>query len=83
MRQITVNLLAVICRVFLYGIGVRFTDHACKNGNYEDVVRIRYGYDYAGNRTYREGPVAKSHNKKFDEPHTLTTASPQSVPLAI
>ena len=36
-------------------------------GSNVDVDRIRYGYDRAGNRIWRENPVATSYNKEFDE----------------
>ena len=36
----------------------------------EDVVRIKHGYDRAGNRLYREDPVAASHGVDMDEAYT-------------
>jgi RHS repeat-associated protein len=36
-------------------------------GSNVDVDRIRYGYDRAGNRMWRENPVATSFSKEFDE----------------
>ena len=36
----------------------------------EDVVRIRHGYDRAGNRLYREDPVAAAHGVDMDEAYT-------------
>jgi RHS repeat-associated protein len=36
-------------------------------GTAEDVVRIRHGYDRAGNRLYREDPVALAHGVDMDE----------------
>jgi hypothetical protein len=36
-------------------------------GSNVDVDRIRYGYDRAGNRIWRENPVATSFSKEFDE----------------
>ena len=35
--------------------------------NDQDVERIRHGYDAAGNRLWREAPVAAALNKPFDE----------------
>jgi hypothetical protein len=32
-----------------------------------DAVRIKHGYDRAGNRLYREDPVAAANSKAFDE----------------
>jgi hypothetical protein len=39
-------------------------------GTAEDVVRIRHGYDRAGNRLYREDPVALAHSVDMDEAYT-------------
>ncbi len=42
----------------------------CRWYNYwtsTDAVRIKHGYDRAGNRLYREDPVAASYGKAFDE----------------
>ena len=36
-------------------------------GSNVDLDRIRYGYDRAGNRIWRENPVATSFSKEFDE----------------
>ena len=36
-------------------------------GSSTDVVRIQHGYDRAGNRLWREDPVAASYSKDFDE----------------
>ncbi|MCY2964772.1 MAG: hypothetical protein NT069_14230 [Planctomycetota bacterium] len=36
-------------------------------GTSTDAVRIKHGYDRAGNRLYREDPVAASYGKAFDE----------------
>jgi RHS repeat-associated protein len=37
------------------------------NSATDDVVHLKYGYDRAGNRTYREDLVAQSYGKDFDE----------------
>jgi RHS repeat-associated protein len=36
-------------------------------GTSEDVVRIKHGYDRAGNRLYREDPLALAHGVDMDE----------------
>ena len=36
-------------------------------GSSSDAVRIQHGYDRAGNRLYREDPVAAANGKDFDE----------------
>jgi RHS repeat-associated protein len=36
-------------------------------GTSADAARIKHGYDRAGNRLYREDPVATSNSKAFDE----------------
>ena len=36
----------------------------------EDVVRIKHGYDRAGNRLYRQDPVAASYGVDMDEAYT-------------
>ncbi|MCY2964024.1 MAG: RHS repeat-associated core domain-containing protein, partial [Planctomycetota bacterium] len=36
-------------------------------GTSADTARIKHGYDRAGNRLYREDPVAASYGKAFDE----------------
>ena len=36
-------------------------------GNSTDSVRIKHGYDRAGNRLWREDPVAAANGKNFDE----------------
>jgi len=39
-------------------------------GTSTDAVRIKHGYDRAGNRLWREDPVAASYSKNFDELYT-------------
>jgi RHS repeat-associated protein len=39
-------------------------------GTAEDAVRIKHGYDRAGNRLYREDPVALTHGVDMDEGYT-------------
>ncbi|MCY2962050.1 MAG: RHS repeat-associated core domain-containing protein, partial [Planctomycetota bacterium] len=39
-------------------------------GTIADTARIKHGYDRAGNRLYREDPVAASYGKAFDELYT-------------
>jgi len=46
-----------------YGLVI---DHVWKKGA-TDVVRIQHGYDYNGNRTYRNDVVALANGKNFDE----------------
>jgi RHS repeat-associated protein len=45
----------------------RITDHAWKNSNGNDLVRIKHGYDRIGNRLYREDVAATNAGKAFDE----------------
>ena len=37
------------------------------NNTSTDIDRIKYGYDKAGNRTYRENTVASTNSKHYDE----------------
>jgi len=39
-------------------------------GREEDAVRIKHGYDRAGNRLWRDDPVAASYGRHFDELYT-------------
>ena len=39
-------------------------------GSSTDVVRIKHGYDRAGNRLWREDPMAASYSRDFDELYT-------------
>jgi len=49
----------------------RVVDLVWRNyGTGEDAVRILHGYDRAGNRLWREDPVAASYGKDFDELYT-------------
>jgi RHS repeat-associated protein len=45
----------------------RIIDHAWKNSGGTSLVQIKHGYDYAGNRTYREDVAATNAGKTFDE----------------
>jgi hypothetical protein len=45
----------------------RIIDHAWKNSGGASLVQIKHGYDYAGNRTYREDVAATNAGKTFDE----------------
>jgi YD repeat-containing protein len=40
------------------------------NSTSVDIVRIKHGYDKAGNRLWREDPVAAANSKNFDELYT-------------
>ena len=46
----------------------RVVDHLWRNyGNSTDAVRIKHGYDRAGNRLWREDPVAAASSVNLDE----------------
>ncbi len=39
-------------------------------GSTADVTRVKYGHDYAGNRTWREDIIATNNTQKYDELYT-------------
>jgi RHS repeat-associated protein len=45
----------------------RIANHAWKNAQNQDVVRIQHGYDRVGNRLYREDAAAAGMGRNFDE----------------